>query len=431
MAVFLDIVDRRKNPKDKSLVNRQRFLRRHRQEVRAAVREKIVEADVKDIASDAPKKLKVSSRGTDEPTFRHQDGGVTERVIPGNKEFQRGDKIKREAGGEGSGGSEGSPDGDGEDSFVFEVSQAEFLNYFFEGLELPDMVKRALEGEDQFRLQRAGYASDGTPSNLDPLRTMRHSRARRIAFRIPKQRRKRRLEEERDELVQSGLNSPVSDRIAQIEEEIRVLERQIKAIPFLDEVDLRYRRHERVSVPVTRAVMFCLMDVSGSMGEREKEVAKRFFMLLYLFLVRSYEKVEIVFIRHHHTAKEVDEEEFFSSRESGGTVVSTALALMQQVIAERYSPTHWNIYGCQASDGDNFQQDLPVAQQAMVEHILPLVQYYGYVEIGKRDSSPLWGVYEDIRNQHPILAMARIAEVKDIFPVFRGLFEKEGVPSHG
>ena len=429
-----EITDRRKNPKGKSLVNRQRFLKRHARQMKAAIQAKIRESDVEDIGSDRPKKIKISTQATDQPVFRHGDGGTRERVVPGNKEFRPGDTIPRPPGGAG-GGSKGSPDGDGDDEFAFEISQEEFLHCFFEGLELPDMVKKVLAGDDAFKLQRAGFSTEGTPSNLDPLRTMRHSHARRIAFRMPKLRRKRKLEGERDFLERQIENAQGKDvslgkgRLEEVEEEIKTLERQIKAIPFLDDVDIRYRRHERVPVPVTQAVMFCILDVSGSMGEWEKEMAKRFFMLLYLFLIRNYEKVDVVFIRHHHMANEVDEETFFRSRESGGTVVSSALKLMKEIIDERYPLTQWNIYGCQASDGDNFTNDLPVTYDLMVETIVPLVQYYAYVEVDEREDSELWPVYQKVSEMHPNFAMARITDAKDIYPVFRGLFElrKEGV----
>ena len=443
--MFLDIIDRRKNPKDKSLINRQRFLRRHAGEVRDAVRQKIRETAVGDIASNDPKRVSVPSAGTEEPVFRHGDGGVVERVLPGNKEYRAGDTIPRPKKGSGDGGSEGAPEGESSDGFVFEITHEEFLSYFFEGLELPDMVKRALAGEDQFKLQRAGFASEGTPNNLDPLRTLRQSHARRLAFRIPKLRRKHKLEEERDRLevcdrleecdrleaelardTDASRAAQRRARIAEIEGQIRTLERQIKAIPFLDDVDVRYRRHEKVPVPISQAVMFCLMDVSASMGEWEKEMAKRFFMLLYLFLTRSYERVEVVFIRHHHSAKEVDEEEFFKSPESGGTVVSTALSLMGEIVDSRYAPSQWNIYACQASDGDNFKQDLPVAHDLMVNTIMPLVQYFAYVEVDEKQDSELWPTYETIRASFENFAMARITDAKDIFPVFRGLFEKTG-----
>lgn len=435
--MFLDIVDRRKNPKDKSLVNRQRFLKRHAKAMHDAVRKKIREADVEQIASPGPQKIKIPTGGTEESVFHHGAGGIRQRVLPGNEKFVAGDQIPRPAGGGQGAGAQGAPDGEGEDDFAFEISQEEFLDYFFDGLELPDLVKRVLCGSDQFKMQRAGFSSDGSPNNLDPLRTLRQSHARRIAFRMPKLKRKRTLEEERLALKQrlAAEGTPAvedGERLVEIDAQIATLERQIKAIPFLDDVDIRYRRHESVPVPISQAVMFCIMDVSGSMGAWEKEMAKRFFMLLYLFLVRSYEKVAVVFIRHHHTAKEVDEEEFFRSRESGGTVVSSALDLMGEIVEQRYPSSQWNIYGCQASDGDNFADDLPVAHDALVHKIMPLVQHYAYVEIDEKQDSDLWPVYRRVDELHPHFAMTRIADASDIYPVFRGLFEKsqEGV-RHG
>ena len=114
---------------------------------------------------------------------------------------------------------------------------------------------------------------------------------------------------------------------------------------------MRFNAFTEQPVPTSQAVMFCLMDVSGSMGEREKDLAKRFYMLLHLFLKRRYEKVDIVFIRHTHDAQEVDEQEFFYSRQSGGTIVSTALDKMLEIQKERYATADWNIYAAQASDG--------------------------------------------------------------------------------
>lgn len=421
-----EIIDRRKNPKDKSLVNRQRFLKRHGRAMKEAVREQILESDIKDVASDRPKKVKITTRGTEQPVFRHDEGGVKERVLPGNKEYMPGDKLPRPESGAGS-GARGAPDGEGEDTFVFEISQEEFLHYFFEDLKLPDLVKKSVAGEVAFRVHRAGFSTDGTPSNLDPLRTMRQACARRIAFRMPKARRKRELEAERDRLRAQGEGRPQkTERLARIESEIETLERQIRSIPFLDDMDIRYRRHERMSVPISQAVMFCILDVSGSMGEWEKEMAKRFFMLLYLFLTRHYKHVDIVFIRHHHEAMEVDEQEFFRARESGGTVVSSALRLMKEIVAERYPTSRWNIYGCQASDGDNYMEDLPVAFDLLAEEVMPLVQYFAYIEVDRQMDSQLWPVYLKAGELYPNFAMARIADAGDIYPVFRGLFEPRG-----
>ena len=164
----------------------------------------------------------------------------------------------------------------------------------------------------------------------------------------------------------------------------------LRAVPFIDPIDVRYNRFTRVVVPRAKAVMFCLMDVSASMGEREKDLAKRFFILLHLFLKRKYERVDVVFIRHTHEAKEVDEHEFFYGRETGGTVVSSALEEMIEIRDKRYSPAEWNIYCAEASDGDNSGGDTEHCVELLTEAILPTTQYFAYIEIADRDISSHW-----------------------------------------
>ncbi len=210
-------------------------------------------------------------------------------------------------------------------------------------------------------------------------------------------------------------------------EEIATLRAKIEGIPFIDKVDLRYNNRIRVPKPSTRAVMFCVMDVSGSMDEEKKATAKRFFMLLYLFLTRNYEKIEVVFIRHHTVAKEVDEKDFFHSRESGGTVVSSALELMKDIIQERYATNLWNIYGAQASDGDNWENDSPRCRELLADNILPFVQHFAYIEITPGEPQNLWREYEKLQGSHPNFAMQRIEALANIYPVFRELFKKSSV----
>jgi uncharacterized sporulation protein YeaH/YhbH (DUF444 family) len=168
------------------------------------------------------------------------------------------------------------------------------------------------------------------------------------------------------------------------------------------------------------------MDVSGSMTQDIKDLAKRFFVLLHLFLRRHYQKTEVVFIRHHTKADEVDEEEFFHSRETGGTVVSSALDLMKKIVAERYPTDSWNIYAAQASDGENWQDDSPKCHELLVKRLLPLVQYFAYIEISSREGSDLWQTYAPLPTRFPNrFAMHRVAEASDIYPVFRELFERK------
>ena len=206
---------------------------------------------------------------------------------------------------------------------------------------------------------------------------------------------------------------------------VQALRARIEAIPFIDTFDLRYNNRVKVPVPSTSAVMFCVMDVSGSMDEEKKQIAKRFFMLLYLFLKRTYEHIELVFIRHHTVAQEVDENDFFHSRESGGTVVSSALEMMRDIVRERYANGMWNIYGAQASDGDNWENDSPICRQILADEIMPFVQYFAYIEITPGEPQNLWREYEKLTGAKSNFAMQHIEGLPDIYPVFRELFKKK------
>lgn len=179
-------------------------------------------------------------------------------------------------------------------------------------------------------------------------------------------------------------------------------------------------------MPTTKAVMFCVMDVSGSMDEQRKELSKRFFILLYLFLTRHYDKIELVFIRHHTQAQEVNEDDFFHATETGGTVVSSALVLLDEVIRARYPTSEWNLYVAQASDGDNWHHDSSRCKEILEEKILPLVRYYAYVQVAQTEQN-LWDEYLSLAETHKHFAMRKVLEASQIYPVFRELFKKEGV----
>ena len=430
------VIDRRRNPQGKSLGNRQRFIRRAREQIREAIREKLRERRIEDVASGED--VIISSDGIHEPRFtRDAQAGHHERVLPGNKEYIEGDRIPKPQGG-GSQGSKASPDGDDEDRFAFALTRNEFLDLFFEDLELPDLVKRKFKAEKSLKSQRAGYSTTGAPNRLSLLRTMRRSLARRVALGRPSERVILELEERRDALKRGDIAPPdgrsVEDAIAEIEEALDRATRRRARIAFIDPIDLRYRRYEQVPQPMAQAVMFCLMDVSASMDEAMKDLAKRFFMLLHLFLQRRYEHVEIVFIRHTHHAQEVDEETFFYSRETGGTVVSSALDEMLRVLQARYPTRDWNIYVAQASDGDDIPSDVPRCLELLRQKILPITQYMAYVEISRQGpplglggESDLWSGYGHLVGEHPNFAMRTVREPRDIYPVFRGLFSKERV----
>jgi uncharacterized protein len=427
----MNIVDRRPNPKGKSLSNRQRFLGRARAEVKSAVQEALRKRKVADV--EHGEKVAIPTRGISEPIFHHsRRTGKSDHVVPGNKDYVRGDEIPRPQGGEGGRGSEGSPDGSGEDAFEFTLSKEEFLDMFFEDLELPDLVKKSLKETVAVDLQRAGYTVAGSPANLNVRRTMRNSLGRRISLKRPKASELEALREEIDNARARGAEEEAERLVRELER----LERRSKIIPYIDPVDVRYNRFERVPKPNTEAVMFCLMDVSGSMTEAMKDLAKRFFMLLHVFLIRRYRHVDVVFVRHTSTAEEVDEETFFYSRETGGTVVSTALEKMLDIARARYPTDRWNIYAAQASDGDNYGADSGRCVQLLGDEVLPLCQYFAYVEVGdgmggsltglSRDSD-LWRAYSEVAPAHPHFAMRRVSDPSQIFSVFHELFAKGGV----
>src|ERR1700733_8594457 len=422
----MHIVDRRLNPSGKNLANRQRFMRRAKSQIRKAVHESAGSRSIKD--ADEGGEVVLPAQGVHEPSFRRSGtGGVRDHLLPGNKEYIAGDTIQRPPGGEGGSGSEGSPDGEGEDDFRFALSREEFVDLFLEDLELPDLAKRRVVNAEALVYHRAGYSVSGSPANLALNRTVRNSLSRRIALHRPKP---EELQALRDEI--DALDPADEVRRVELEEELARKQRRSGVIPYIDPLDVRYRRFEAHPKPVAQAVMFCLMDVSGSMTEHMKDLAKRFYVLLYIFLKRRYKNVEVVFIRHTHLAQEVDEDTFFNSPETGGTVVSTALEEMQRVVAERFGPDNWNIYAAQASDGDNTASDNERTADLLTNVILPACQYYAYLEVGRdsehfppgfiRRESDLWQTYSEICRGGAPMAMRKVGHRRDIYPVFRELF---------
>ncbi len=415
------LIDRRLNGKNKSAVNRERFLKRFKSQIRDAVARSVKDRSITDI--ERGEKVSIPVRDVNEPTLGHASGGVWERVFPGNKEYLRGDEIDRPEQGGGGGGSGGSGQGGGgEDDFVFELSREEFLNFFFDELELPNLVKRQLQQTITFKSIRAGFTSDGTPTNIHVVRSLRSALGRRIALSAEPMRELNEAQEDLDKLLET--RSEHDPLIKAVMAQIHALKTRVANIPFIDPFDLKYSNRIKIPLPTTQAVMFCVMDVSGSMDENKKDIAKRFFILLYLFLTRIYDKIEVVFIRHHTQAYEVNEDEFFHARDTGGTVVSSALKLTRQIIEARYPSSDWNIYVAQASDGDNWDSDSPQCREILQNNLLPLLQYYAYVEITEGEPQNLWYEYEMVAQTHKEFAMRRIRDASEIWPVFRDLFRK-------
>ena len=420
----MQIVDRRLNPGGKSLENRQRFLRRAKALVQKAVYESTQSRDIQDVLKGGEVSIPIG--GTEEPHFRRGPDGIHEHILPGNKTFIEGDILPRSGGGGKS--REGGQGGDDEDAFRFILTREEFLDLFLDDLELPDLAKKRLTTADQINLTRAGYSVTGSPSNLAINRTMRLAMMRRMALGRPKPEAVAELAAELEECADE-------DERKELEAKVKALESKVRRIPYIDPIDIRYRRFENRPKPVAQAVMFCLMDVSGSMSEHMKDLAKRFYMLLYIFLTRQYKRVEIVFIRHTDTAEEVDEETFFRSPATGGTQVSSALEAMRKIVTDRYPSADWNIYAAQASDGDNAYSDNSATAVLLSEAILPVCQYFAYLEVGEARSltvasnSALWALYERIQAGWPTLSMRKVSDRSQIYPVFHDLFQRR--PAEG
>jgi uncharacterized sporulation protein YeaH/YhbH (DUF444 family) len=425
------IIDRRLAGKNKSIGNRERFLRRYKDQIRDAVRRAVDGRGIRDMQQGED--IRIPKRDIAEPVFGHAQGGVRETVHPGNQEYVRGDRIARPKGGGGSGGgSQASDSGEGEDDFVFHLTKEEFMQVFFDDLALPNLARTQLAETPEWKTQRAGFTSDGMPTNLHVVRSMKGAIGRRIAVGAGSRGELRELEERLVALLaqpKPATGSPEVElrqrEIKELEARIEQLRARVARIPYLDPIDLRYRNRVRVPVPTSKAVMFCLMDVSGSMDESRKDLAKRFFILLYLFLTRHYEKIDIVFIRHHTQAQEVDEQNFFHATETGGTVVSSALVLMEEIIRARYPSNEWNIYGAQASDGDNWHHDSGRCRELLAQQILPLCRYFAYVQVAEEEQN-LWDEYAQLASENRVFAMRKVTDAANIYPVFRDLFKKEG-----
>lgn len=433
----MHIIDRRLNPGGKSFANRQRFLRRARAQVRRAVREASSSRSIKEAGKGG--EISIPAGGVLEPNLRRSsEGGVRDYVLPGNKKYVEGDTIPRPDRGGGQ-GSRASDSGEGEDEFRFALSDEEYLDLYLEDLELPDLAKRQVAGAQSVQWRQAGFSVSGPPARISVPRTLKHSMSRRIALKRPKAAEIQALREEIERLEREGGRF---DELVELRAELERRVTRTQRIPYIDPVDVRYRRLESTPKPIARAVMFCLMDVSGSMNEHMKDLAKRFYSLLYLFLNRRYEHVDVVFIRHTHEAQEVDEQTFFYSRETGGTVVSTALFKMMDIVRDRYPVSDWNIYAAQASDGDNTSSDNAVVLAQLRDVILPICQYYAYVEVGMDDeeehagagepSTNLWRAFRRVPDDQPF-AMRKVRHRRDIYPVFRELFARrpEGVAAEG
>ncbi len=381
----MTIVDRRKSGKNKSVGNRQKFIKRYKSRIKRSIDRISSDKGITDILKD--RKITIDQDEIEEPSFNFDmSTGKRDVIFTGNKTLQKGDKIHRPPKSEEE-GTEGSETGEGLDEFTFTLTKEEFLDLYFSDMKLPDFIKESMKGCTKWRMKRTGYSKEGIPPRLDLLKTLKQGMARRIA---------------------TG-----SKR-------------------FLDDIDLRYKHFTKHPFPVKQATMILLMDISGSMGEFEKSLAKKFFLLLYLFLNKVYKTVDLIFISHTQEAQEVTEQEFFYGTETGGTIVSSGLQMVKDIIDERIDLSTTNVYISQASDGDNWGGDNNLTASLM-EELLDRVQYFAYIQTEERSRRAIkekhnvqdvLTLYKELETKHRNLKAKHVCEESEVYPVLRSLFEE-------
>lgn len=415
------IVDRRAD-KGKSTANRQRVLKRMSGALKAQVEQMIARRKLED--HDTAAEVAIERKDVKEHGFSLDPAsGTSTRVVPGNQHYRVGDRIPRdEAGGGGRGRGAGEGESDDEDVFRFALSREEYLSLLFDELALPPLVKKDLLDIDENRFRRGGVVRHGNPGTVCVARTFKASIGRRVAAEAQFEE----ALEAAETALQDARASAMPLRVQAAQRELEEVRARGERIPFLDPVDLRHRSLVEVRSPRTAAVMFCLMDVSSSMDESRKDLAKRFFTLLYLFLSRRYAKVELVFIRHTDQAQEVDEATFFNGTQAGSTKVLSALAKMHEIIASRYPASRYNVFGAQASDGDSFGSDSTDSAAYLRSQLLPHSRYYVYAEVGEstdQGPSSLWSAYRGIASGH--FNMAAVRGRDEVYPALAKLFQRE------
>lgn len=382
----MTIIDKRENGKNKSVGNRQKFIKRYKSKIKKSVDDIASKKGITDVLKD--RKVTIDQDDIDEPGFDFDMGtGERDVIFTGNKTLQKGDKIHKPPESD-EDGTEGSETGSGMDEFTFTLTREEFLDLYFSDMELPDFIKESMKGSVKYKMKRTGYSKEGIPPRLDLVKTLKQAMARRIAT---------------------------------------------KSTRYLDDIDMRYKHFTKKPFPVKQATMILLMDVSGSMGEHEKMLAKKFFLLLYLFLDKMYKQVDVIFISHTEEAKEVTEEEFFYGQRSGGTIVSSGLQMVKDIIDNRLDLNTSNVYIAQASDGDNWSGDDKLAA-SLIEEILERVQYFAYIqteELYRKESKEKWNVkdlmymYKELESTHRNLRAEHVSDESQVYPVLRSLFEKD------
>ncbi len=365
---------------------------RHKERVKDAIKKNLgsIVSNESIILSKGRKQVKIPMRALDEYKFRF-DYRKRKHVGQGDGKTKVGDVIGQEGQqqqGQGSGEAGSSP---GQDYYEADVNLDELAALIFEDLQLPFLEEKAKQAVKAKTTKFTEIRRTGAMSNLDKRRTI--------------------LENIRRTAREEG---------------------QAKLGKFKKE-DMRFKSWEEEIKYESNAVVISMMDVSGSMSEFKKYIARSFYFWMVRFLRTKYDNVQIVFISHHTEAKEVTEEQFFTQGESGGTVVSSAYKLALDLIAERYNPRDWNVYPFHFSDGDNYYSDNDEAVK-LADKLIETCNLFGYGEIGeeggsayRRASGALLSIFEDrIKNKDRFIGV-RIDEKEDVYPALKKFFGKQGI----
>ena len=373
---------------------------RHRQKIKDSIRDNIgdILAEESIIGRDRDKIIKVPIRSIKEYRFIYGDNSPGAAQGDGNQ--KPGDVV--DPGQEGQGPGQGAGSQAGVDAFETDITLEELIAIMFDDLELPELEKKSLKEiiSDDAR-KRNGHRKAGIKPRLDKRATARN-RVRRL-------------------------------RAIKGSREID-MEDEEQRFPFHKD-DMSYFHIAPTSKETSNAVVFCIMDTSGSMGTVKKYLARSFYFLLFQFVRQKYTNVEVVFIAHHTEAKEVTEGDFFHKVESGGTYISSGYRKALDIINDRYHPSLWNIYAFHCSDGDNFYSDNERALQA-AEELCKVCNLFGYGEIKPSGSAYYSGSMLEVFGQikAPNFHMITIEKKEDLWEGFRSFLMKDrasGVSAHG
>lgn len=371
---------------------------RHRQKIKETIRNNIgdILAEESIIGRDRDKVIKIPIRSIKEYRFIY--GENTPGVAQGNGQQKPGDVVGQAQPGDANVG-QGGGDQPGVDAFETDVTLEELITLMFDDLELPELEKKALRDiiTDDAR-RRKGHRKAGIRPRLDKRATARQRVKRKLAVSGSR-----------------GLD----------------LDEKEKRFPFHDD-DMRFFHVVPTEKETSNAVIFCIMDTSGSMGTVKKYLARSFYFLLYQFVRQKYQNVEVVFIAHHTDAKEVTEEEFFHKVESGGTYISSGYRKALEIIEDRYHPSLWNIYAFHCSDGDNFYSDNERAVQA-ADELCRVCNLFGYGEIKPAGSAYYSGSMLEVFGQikHDNFQMITIEKKEDLWPGFKSFLTRDRSGSFG